>query len=286
MRKKLLVLFIIIFVALIVFSACSTTKKRFVNTNDKNALSFTTSQAIKTKDNVIRWATNPKYPPYDWSADNKKYVGAGAELLSMIIPPKYKLEAVMVPWIRAQAMAKEGKIDLLVNLRFTKQRAEWLSFSKSPTFYNPIVVFMLKEKSLPLNSWDELRSLRGGISLGDTYGNGFDEYLAKNLHTEAAGTMVENFNKLKSHRIDYFVSGYYMGMAWLSSAGLTNRIVASKNIISNNDIYLGFSKKSNYQSLLPQIDINLAKLEKSGALNKLLRKYLNQFTSKPLKNFP
>ena len=76
------------------------------------------------EDRVITWATNPKYPPFDWSVNNSEYEGACTHLLSLIIPSGYTLRPIMVPWVRAQKMAAEGNIDLLVNLRITPERSE------------------------------------------------------------------------------------------------------------------------------------------------------------------
>ena len=283
-----------IIVAFVIFSGCSSSKNPTSQDNTKNSesttvdknIESTNTESMTTENNTITWATNPQYPPYDWSVGNQEYVGAGPELLSQIIPKGYKLKAVMVPWKRAQEMARTGEIDILVNLRITPERSTWLEFSKNPTFYNPIVVFMLKEKLIPFKSWDELKPLRGGTALGDTYGNGFDEYLAANLKTESASSMVENFKKLTSNRIDYFVSGYYTGMAWVSSAKLSDNIVALTPPVSNNFINLGFSKKSKYLYLLPEMDKKLAELQTNGSSNSLLQKYLDQFSTIQLKDFP
>ena len=236
---------------------------------------------LRAQDKVIRWATNPNYPPYDWAVDDQHYAGAASELLALIIPDGYVLRDVMVPWVRAQEMARRGEIDLLVNLRVTPERSAWLQFSKNPTFYNPIVVFMRQDRVIPFKSWDELKPLRGGETIGDAFGNGFDEYLKANLAVDAIPNMSGNFRKLNSGRIDYFVSGYYMGMAWLAQAGLQQQIVALQPPISQDSIHLGFSKRSPYLHLLPAIDRRLAALRADGTLDRLLKEQLAKFSATP-----
>lgn len=145
---------------------------------------------------------------------------------------------------------------------------------------------MQKDQVIPFATWDELKPLVGGVAFGDTYGNGFDEYLAENLTVESAPSMIENFKKLDTGRIDYFVSGYYMGMAMLESSKLSERIVALSPPISNNSIHLGFSKKSKYIYLLPEIDEKLAQLGSEGQLELILTKYLKQFSNHPIEEFP
>ena len=237
--------------------------------------------SARAENKVIRWATNPNYPPYDWAVDDQHYAGAASELLKLIAPAGYALREVMVPWGRAQEMAKRGEIDLLVNLRITPERSEWLQFSQQPTFYNPIVVFMRRERAIPFKSWDELKPLRGGVTIGDAFGNGFDEYLKAQLSVEAIPNMSGNFHKLESDRIDYFVSGYYMGLAWLAQAGFGERIVALQPPISQNYIHLAFSRLSPHRHLLPGIDRRLAALNADGTLDRLLKEQLAIFSAQP-----
>ena len=237
--------------------------------------------SVRAQDKVLRWATNPSYPPYDWAVDDQHYAGAASELLKLITPAGYVLREVVVPWVRAQDMARRGEIDLLINLRITAERSAWMQFSQNPTFYNPIVVFMRRDRAIPFTSWDELKSLRGGVTIGDAFGNGFDEYLKANLSVEAISNMSGNFRKLDAGRIDYFVSGYYMGLAWLAQAGLGERIVALQPPISQNYIHLGFSRLSPHRHLLPEIDRRLAALNADGTLERLLKEQLALFSARP-----
>lgn len=240
---------------------------------------------VVAQEKVITWATNPQYPPYGWSISDSEYAGACVELLSLIAPKGYVFKPIVVPWSRAQEMAKRGQIDMLVNLRITPDRAQWLRFSNNPTFFNPIAIFMRKEGAIPFKSWDELRPLRGGATLGDAFGNGFDEYLKANLKIEVIRNMSGNFLKLDAGRIDYFVSGYYMGMAWLSQASLQNRIVALSTPVSNTYIHLGISKLSAHLDTLPEIDQHLARLGADGTLDRILKKHSKMFENKPLPVF-
>lgn len=243
------------------------------------------SGKLLAQEKVITWATNPQYPPYDWAVNDREYAGACVELLSLIVPKGYVFRPVVVPWPRAQAMAKRGEIDMLVNLRITPERSQWLEFSRNPTFFNPIAIFMRKDKAIPFHSWDELKSLRGGATLGDAFGNGFDEYVKANLEVEVISNVSGNFLKLDSGRIDYFVSGYYMGEAWLSQAGFQDRIVALNPMISKTSIHLGFSKLSPHLGTLPEIDQHLARLGADGTLDRMLAAHSKAFSSHPVSVF-
>ncbi len=206
--------------------------------------------------------------------------------LRLAAPPGYTFEAVQVPWKRAQELAKIGKIDLLVNLRITPERQEWLKFSGNPTFLNPIAVFMLENRAFPLRSWDLLKPLLGGVSLGDTFGNGFDEYLRANLKVESALSMVENFRKLDAGRIDYFVTGLNTGLAWLAAVPLPHKVVALSPSISNEAIHLGISALSPHGDLLVDLDRRLAQLRSDGQLEKILTRNLEKYTVNPVGFLP
>ena len=182
-------------------------------------------------------------------------------------------------------MAQQGSIDLLVNLRITPERSQWLTFSQNPTFPNPIAIFMREDKAIPLKTWEELVPLVGGITIGDAFGNGFDEYLKDRLKTEPISNAANNFRKLDLGRIDYFVTGYYMGLAMIRSAGMQDRIVALKPFVSNQPIHLGFSKHSPHTALLPEIDRRLAQLAKDGTLNRILESHVQEAHKIPFSAF-
>jgi polar amino acid transport system substrate-binding protein len=232
------------------------------------------------------YSTNPQYPPYDWAVGDEAFAGASVALLTLVLPPEVKTKALVVPWKRAQDMAKDGAIDLLLSLRITPERSTYLEFTTHRAFPNPIVVFVRKESGMTLKSWDDLKGHWGGVSAGDTFGAGFDEYWKSSLQVEEAPSMVENFRKLDRGRIDWFVTGLYLGKAYLATHRLDHEIVALEPPISTGDIYLGFSKASPWKSLIPQVSRRLEELDKNGELVKLLQVELGRMLSAPAGSFP
>ena len=223
---------------------------------------------------TLVYATNPAYPPYGWSEDHHSYRGASIDLLPLLMPAHVKLQAVVYPWKRAQQMAQEGRIDLLLSLRKTPEREAYLLFSHHPIFANPIAIFRLKGKQESVADWQTLVGLRGGVSRGDTFGSKFDLFLQKNLTVETADTMQENFEKLRRGRIDYFVSGQYAGNYYLHQHGIDGEIEALSPPVTNESIHIGFSRRSPCQELEPYVSARLEELEQSGYLKRLLDGYL------------
>lgn len=234
-----------------------------------------------TNPKVIIYSTNPQYPPYDWSTNKNTFEGASIDLLKMLIPSEYELVPEVYPWVRAQKLAEQGEIDLLLSLRITPERQEYLDFTTYRAFPNPIVLFVKKGNPIYFDKWDDLKDYVGGVSLGDTFGGGFDEYWKKELKIEKASDMQENFKKLLNGRIDYFVTGYYMGMAYIKANDLEEEIFSLDKNISNMDIYFGFSKKSNKKFLLAEISKKLEELDKKGVPDKLLKQNSEKFIKNP-----
>jgi polar amino acid transport system substrate-binding protein len=226
---------------------------------------------------TLTYSTNPDYPPYDWAVGNTGFDGASIDLLRMAAPPGVALKPVVLPWKRALALTREGKIDLLVSLRITPERSEYLLFTRHRAFPNPIVVFVRKDRAFPFNSWADLKGRRGGRSLGDTFGGGFDEYGRRELTIEEAPTMENNFRKLEAGRIDYFVTSRYVGEAYIASHRLAYGVVSLNPPISEMDIHFGFSRVSPCAALMEQMSLRLEELDRKGIPEQLLRKHLRRF---------
>lgn len=227
---------------------------------------------------TLVYATNPAYPPYGWSEDQLSYRGASIDLLPLLVPAGVKLKAVVYPWKRAQQMAQEGRIDLLLSLRKTPERETYLLFSHHPIFANPIAIFRLRGKQNSMDDWQTLVGLRGGVSLGDTFGSKFDLFLQQHLTVETADSMQENFEKLRLGRIDYFVSGQYAGHYYLHRQSMEREIEVLSPPVTNESIHIGFSRRSPCQALEPYVSARLQELEQSGYIKRLLDSYLQDST--------
>jgi len=226
---------------------------------------------------AVVYSTNPQYPPYDWGVGTDSFDGASIELLKSVMPPGLPLKAAVYPWKRSMAMAEQGEIDLLVSLRITPERSGYLTFTTHRAFPNPIVVFVRKDKKFPYKDWKNLKGRKGGISGGDTFGGGFDEYWRKELTIEDAPTMLENYQKLDSGRIDYFVTSKYVGEAHLAKNRPEHEMIALSPAISTLDIHFGFSKKSACAPLVEYVSKRLAEQDSKGVPEKLLKKHLKRY---------
>lgn len=79
----------------------------------------------------------PEYPPISWVKDNK-LVGLGYQAMHKITnnlnkKVNFKLHTTEpLPWKRAIYMAKLGQIDILVGVRESPERSDFLTFMPTP----------------------------------------------------------------------------------------------------------------------------------------------------------
>src|SRR5262249_21180295 len=160
-------------------------------------------------------SADPEFPPFAWY-DGQKLRGASVDIvLAVLREIKLPFEIRYVgPFARLLVAAQQGEVDIITELKDTPERRNFLIYDPTALFRNPTSVFVKTGSPLVFRVWDDLRSKRGGVTLGTRFGGGFDEFLAAQLKTETAPGIKENFAKLGLGRIDYFVSPYYPAQSY------------------------------------------------------------------------
>ncbi|MBL8482713.1 MAG: transporter substrate-binding domain-containing protein [Rhodocyclaceae bacterium] len=220
-------------------------------------------------------SAHPDYPPYQWKEEDR-IVGASVDVVGRILDElgvTWRAEFVG-PWKRVLKSAESGQIDLVLSLRDTPERREYLAFSTAPSFPNPTAVFVAADRKFDYRGWDDLRGRRGGIAAGDKFGVDFDRYAGQYLHLEETDTPLTNFHKLLGGRLDYVLTGLYTGRAQLAGVGLEQRIVALQPVVNVSNIHLGFALNSPCRALLPKIDARLREYAHNGTAEAALERNL------------
>ena len=228
-------------------------------------------------------AADPAYPPLHWY-DGERMQGASIEIAKRVLDDlKIPYEVRYVgPFARLMALAEHGDIDMIATLKKTPEREGFLLFPVTPAFSNPVAVFAAREHKFKFSARRDLIGLRGGITRGNKFGDGFDEYLARNLTIEQANTPENNFEKLKAGRIDYLITGYYTGMAYLLKRGDEAQFVALRPFVADSSNFLALTRNGKCADKLDAIDARLSQLKKKGVLDALIQKSFKTWKARPV----
>lgn len=221
--------------------------------------------------------SHPSYKPLHWY-EGREMRGASIDLARRVLDEMqvpYEIRYVG-PWPRVLKMAEAGKVDVVMSLKNTPDRREYMEFAPTPSFSNPMAVFVRQDNAFSFTRWEDLIGKHGGVNTGDHYGEGFDEFLQEHLQVEATTEMAANFRKLAIGRIDYYVTGLYPGLAYLAENPGKVPLQALPRPINLGVVHVGFSRKSPCLHLLPEFERRLRHLVERRETNKLLDKYLGE----------
>lgn len=243
-------------------------------------ITVSVAQAGPCKRMVV--SADPAYPPLHWY-DGQKFNGASVEIARRVlddlrIPFEFRYVG---PFARLMMAAEKGEIDMIATLKVTPERENFLLFPAVPAYSNPVAVFVQRSRAFDYRSRDDLAGRRGGITRGNKFGDGFDEFIQSRLSVEEANTPEANFRKLASGRIDYLVTGYYTGMAHLIKYGEEGEFTALKPFVANTANFLALTRRGACADQLEAINARLAVLRKNGTLDQLVRDSIQTWKANP-----
>lgn len=227
-------------------------------------------------------AADPAYPPMHWY-DGSSMQGASIEIAKRVLDElKISYEVRFVgPFPRVIALAERGEIDMIATLKKTPEREIFLAYPTTAALSNPVAVFAMRSRPLDYKDRSDLIGLRGGITRGNVFANGLDEFLKDKLTIEESNNPESNFEKLALGRIDYFITGYYTGMALLLKRGDEERFVAKTPFLVDTANYLALARKGKCVGRLEQIDAKLLQLKATGVVDELIRKSFQNWKARP-----
>jgi len=226
---------------------------------------------------------DPAYPPLHWY-DGKNLQGASIEIAKRVLDDlKIPYEVRYVgPFPRVMLMAERGEVDMVATLKKTPEREQFLLFPRTAAFSNPVAVFASRKHVFVFHDRRDLVGLRGGITSGNLFGDGLDEYLRKSLTFEEANSPQNNFDKLNLGRIDYFITGFYAGMAYLLERGDEEKFVALTPYVAETPNFIALARNGHCAEKLGMIDERLAVLKKNGVIDELIRQSIQTWKARPV----
>jgi polar amino acid transport system substrate-binding protein len=189
---------------------------------------------------------HPSYPPVAWAARGK-IVGAAPTLVRKIaagLGVKNVVSKDFGSWQAAQAAARDGKADVIFGIYKNDERAAYLDFIEPAFMADPVAVVVRKGESFAYAEWRDLKGRKGVTNAGESYGDKFDAYMAKELTVARAEGVDKAFAALLARQADYLIIGLYPGRDEAKRLGIAGKIAFLPKELLSSAMYVAFSKKS------------------------------------------
>lgn len=235
---------------------------------------YCTAVIAQKQCNKVTYSAHSDYPPYHWY-ENGQLTGASIEITNEIfkelgISANASYEG---PWKRVLKKARSGDIDMISALKVTPERKRFLIFTEQAFYKNPIAIFVKANTfERPIKDLNDLDGLIGSISLGDRHGKLIDNFVQENNQILQIAGLERNFKVLQMGRSDYFIYGYYPGLAWLHQQENPERFAIAR-IFSDSTIHHAFSKQSPCKHLAPLISKKLEEYTQNSRIDKVMSYY-------------
>ena len=232
--------------------------------------------------NEVVVSAHPDYAPFHW-VDDGRFTGAsiditGSILTGMGVP--WRAEYVG-PWKRVLQKAYSGEVDLIPALKKTTEREQFLNYTNSHFYNNPIAIYGRATSELrDVKNLEDLNGRVGAVNAGDSHGEKVDAYLSVQNVMQVKG-IAQIFEMLKMGRIDYFVIGKQTAESYLKNEGLKTHFEIILEI-DNAVVHHAFSKRSSCLYLKDEFDKRLEQMVISGEVENAINIYKERWFNRRL----
>jgi len=243
-------------------------------------LVFGNGDAISNDCSKIIASAHPDYPPYHWR-EGTEIVGASVDLNRLVFQ-EIGVEFAAIysgPWKRVLKTAESNMIDFVMSLKRTSEREAFLQFTDYPAFPNPFTAFTLASNTFELESWSDLKALRGSKNAGDRYGQPLDSYVLKVLALPDNDSLEDNVNRLLIGRVDYIIHGRFVGQAHFGTIESGEKIVPIDKDIIGGFVHSGFSRGSACAKHLDYLNRRYLELFGDGTAERLLDRNIERWVA-------
>lgn len=189
---------------------------------------------------------HPSYPPVAWAAQGT-IVGAAPALVSAIaarIGIKDVVSKDYGSWEGAQAAVRKGEADVIFGIYKNDERARTLDFIEPPFMTDPVAIVVRKGAAFAFGEWSDLKGRKGVTNAGESYGDKFDAFMAKDLTVARAAGVDKTFAALIADEANYMIIGLYPGRDEAKRLGVDDKIAFLPKELLSSATYVAFSKKS------------------------------------------
>lgn len=219
----------------------------------------------------ITAAADP-WPPF--IDPNNKTQGLSLEIVRAAFETQgIKVDMSIIPWARAEESVKDGSIDILPNMWFTKEREKSFLYGE-PYATNEVKFIKRKGDNFEYNGINSLSGKKVGTVIG--YGYGDDFLSASSFSKDPASDSMTNIKKLVANRIDLTLEDKIVMTSVLqkNAPELLKEIEFSANSLSSNKLHIATGKANkNAKAIIDAYNKGLQEIKKNGKFDEILKKY-------------
>lgn len=212
------------------------------------------------------------YPPYYYN-DKGKITGFCVELINSVAKEiDLRITYKQFPWKRLILKAQKGEIDAIMPLFKTDKRKEYLYFDGLELTYETNHFFTANDfKVVYDGSLENLSGYRIGVVADYSYGKKFDSFdFPQKVVSVNEKKLIHMF---KEKRIDIGVGNRYVISHYAGQEGIAETIRFINPPISQERLYMGFTRKGEKYYLAEKFTEALRKYKATVEYQKLTSNY-------------
>ncbi|MDE1461328.1 substrate-binding periplasmic protein [Spartinivicinus poritis] len=184
----------------------------------------------------------------------------------------YTINLKVYPWVRAIEEVKKQKVDLLFPAGWTKDRSEYLLYSKKAINKVDFLIYVKKTSSIQWKGLQGLKNLRIGLMRGWSYGEQWDDL--RNVKMTPVNDVLQGFRMLDNNRVDGF-AGYFPVFDYtLNKMNKSTEYRKLPAFDSTYEFVVSAIDNPRASELITAFDRGMKALAKSGMLEKAKRTWL------------
>lgn len=194
---------------------------------------------------------HPAYPPVAWAAEGK-IVGAAPALVSEIASSLGVKDVVSKnygSWEGAQEAVRNGEADVIFGIYKNDERVAYLDYVEAPFMTDPVAIVVRKGAGFGFAEWQDLKGRKGVTNAGESYGDKFDAFMAKELTVARPAGVDRVFAALLAGQADYMIIGLYPGRNEAKRLNITDKLEFLPKELLSSPMYVAFSKRSKCTAL-------------------------------------
>jgi polar amino acid transport system substrate-binding protein len=189
---------------------------------------------------------HPSYPPVSWTS-GRRLVGAAPDLVTRIAAALGVAKVTSTDfgsWENAQTAARGGEADVIFGIYRNEERKEFLDYVEPPFMMDPVAIVVRKGAAFPFAEWTDLKGRKGVTNAGESYGDRFDAFLARELTVARASGVERVFTTLLDGKADYAIVARFPGRNLARKLGIAGKVEFLPREVVSAEMFVAFSKRS------------------------------------------